>query len=42
MKRFHAIGMDAAPSSPTEVEGLIKQQMALVERLAKAAGVKPE
>ena len=42
LKRLHAIGMDAAPSSPTEVDGLIKQQMEVVEKLAAAAGLKPE
>jgi tripartite-type tricarboxylate transporter receptor subunit TctC len=42
LKRLHAIGMDAAPTSPEEVERLIKEQMAVVSKLAKAAGVKPE
>jgi hypothetical protein len=34
--------MEAAPSGPGEVEGLVKQQMAVVSRLATAAGLKPE
>jgi len=42
VKRLHAIGMDAIPTSPEEVEKLIKEQMAVVAKLAKAAGIKPE
>jgi tripartite-type tricarboxylate transporter receptor subunit TctC len=42
VKRLHAIGMEANPTSPEEVEGLIKQQMAVVAKLAKVAGIKPE
>ena len=41
-KRLHAIGMEAAPTSPEEVERLIREQMAVVVKLAKAAGIKPE
>ena len=41
-KRLHAIGMDAVPTSPEEVEALVRQQMAVVAKLAKAAGIKPE
>ena len=42
IKRLHAIGMDAAPTTPEEVDDLIRQQMAVVAKLAKAAGIKPE
>ena len=41
-KRLHAIGMTAAPSGSPELEGLIKQQMAVVEKLVKVAGLKSE
>ena len=41
-KRLNAIGMSAAPSGSRELEGLIRQQMEVVARLAKAAGLKPE
>jgi tripartite-type tricarboxylate transporter receptor subunit TctC len=41
-KRLHAIGMEAAPTAPEELDGLIKQQMAIVAKLAKTAGVRPE
>ena len=39
---FLAIGMTAAPSGPRELEGLIKQQMAVVAKLVKSAGLKSE
>jgi len=42
LKRLHAIGMDAAPTSPEEVDGLIRKQVAVVAKLAKTAGIKPE
>jgi tripartite-type tricarboxylate transporter receptor subunit TctC len=42
LKRLHSIGMDAAPTAPEEVDRLIKQQMAVVAKLAKTAGIKPE
>jgi tripartite-type tricarboxylate transporter receptor subunit TctC len=42
VKRLHAIGMEANPTSPEEVDGLIMQQMAVVAKLAKVAGIKPE
>jgi tripartite-type tricarboxylate transporter receptor subunit TctC len=42
VKRLGAIGMVPAPSGPTELEELIRQQMAVVAKLAKAAGLKPE
>jgi tripartite-type tricarboxylate transporter receptor subunit TctC len=42
VKRLQAIGMEAAPSGPEEVEHLIKEQMAVVAKLVKAAGIKPE
>src|SRR5690349_6356667 len=42
LKRLNAIGMDAAPSSPTELDGLIEQQMATVQKLAIEAGLRPE
>ena len=41
-KRLNAIGMAAAPSGSRELEGLIKQQMAVVAKLAKAAGIKAD
>ena len=41
-KRLNAIGMTAAPAGSREVEGLIKQQMAVVAKLVKAAGLKSE
>ena len=42
LKRLHAIGMDAAPCTPAEVDGLIKQQIVTVGKLATAAGLRPE
>src|SRR5262249_7334646 len=42
LQRLHAIGMDAAATGREEVDGLIKQKMAVVAKLAKAAGLKPE
>jgi tripartite-type tricarboxylate transporter receptor subunit TctC len=42
VKRVHAIGRDAVRSSPEDVEKLIKEQMAVVAKPAKAAGIKPE
>jgi len=41
-KRLHAIGMDANPTGPEELDTLVKQQMAVVGKLARAAGLKPE
>ena len=38
----YAIGMEAAPTAPGELDGLVRQQMAVVAKLAKAAGIKPE
>ena len=40
--RLRAIGMEAAPSSPKELDALVKEQMALIGKLAKAAGLKPQ
>jgi tripartite-type tricarboxylate transporter receptor subunit TctC len=41
-KRLRAIGMEAAPTSPRELDALVKEQMAVVGKLARAAGLKPE
>jgi tripartite-type tricarboxylate transporter receptor subunit TctC len=41
-KRLNAIGMTAAPSGSPELEELIKQQMAVVAKLVKSAGLKSE
>jgi len=41
-KRLHAIGMEAAPTSPEEVDALLKQQIAVIAKVARAAGVKQE
>ena len=41
-ERLRAIGMEAAPSSPQELDALVKEQMALIGKLAKAAGLKPQ
>jgi len=41
-KRLRAIGMEAAPSTPEELDAMVKEQMALVGSLAKAAGIKPQ
>jgi tripartite-type tricarboxylate transporter receptor subunit TctC len=42
VKRLGAIGMVPAPSGAQELEGLIKQQMAVVAKLVEIAGIKPE
>ena len=41
-KRLRAIGMEAAPSTPQELDAMVKEQMAIVANLAKAAGLKPQ
>jgi len=41
-KRLRAIGMEAVPTGPEELDALIKAQMALIGKLAKAAGLKPQ
>ena len=41
-QRLRAIGMEAAPSTPAELDAMVKEQMALVGSLAKAAGIKPQ
>ena len=41
-KRLRAIGMEAVPSGPEELDALLKAQMALIEKLANAAGLKPQ
>lgn len=41
-ERLRAIGMEAAPTSPKELDALVKEQMALIGKLAKAAGLKPQ
>ena len=34
--------MEANPTGPEELDRLVKQQMAVIAKLAKAAGLKPE
>jgi tripartite-type tricarboxylate transporter receptor subunit TctC len=41
-KRLRAIGMEAAPSTPQELDAMVKEQMAIIAKLAKAAGLKPQ
>ncbi len=41
-KRLRAIGMEAAPTTPQELDQFVKEQMAIVAKLAKAAGLKPQ
>jgi tripartite-type tricarboxylate transporter receptor subunit TctC len=41
-KRLRAIGMEAAPTSPEELDRFVKDQMAIIAKLAKAAGLKPQ
>jgi tripartite-type tricarboxylate transporter receptor subunit TctC len=41
-KRMRAIGMEAAPTTPEELDWFVKEQMAIVAKLAKAAGLKPQ
>ncbi len=41
-KRLRAIGMEAAPTSPEELDQFVKEQMAIIAKLAKAAGLKPQ
>jgi tripartite-type tricarboxylate transporter receptor subunit TctC len=40
-KQFAAMGMDAEPCTPQELMKLLQEQMDVVEKLAKAAGIKP-
>ena len=41
-KRLRAIGMEAAPCTPQELDAMVKEQMAIVAKLAQAAGLKPQ
>jgi tripartite-type tricarboxylate transporter receptor subunit TctC len=41
-KRLRAIGMEASPSTPQELDAMVKEQMDIVGKLAKAAGLKPQ
>jgi tripartite-type tricarboxylate transporter receptor subunit TctC len=41
-KRLRAIGMEASPSTPQELDAMVKEQMDIVAKLAKAAGLKPQ
>lgn len=41
-KRLRAIGMETAPTSPQELDQFVKEQMAIIAKLAKAAGLKPQ
>jgi tripartite-type tricarboxylate transporter receptor subunit TctC len=40
--RLRAIGMEAAPTTPEELDAFVKEQMAIVAQLSKAAGLKPQ
>jgi tripartite-type tricarboxylate transporter receptor subunit TctC len=42
VKQLAAIGMDAEPSSPHEIMTIIKEQMDITGKLAKAAGIEPQ
>lgn len=41
-KRLRAIGMEAAPTTPEELDRFVKEQMDITAKLAKAAGLKPQ
>ena len=41
-KQLAAIGMDAEPCSPDELMAIIKEQMDITGKLAKAAGIEPQ
>ena len=41
-ERLRAIGMEVAPSTPAELDAMVKEEMAVVATLAKAAGIKPQ
>jgi len=41
-KRLRAIGMEAAPTTPEELDRLVKEQMNIIAKLAKTAGLKPQ
>lgn len=41
-KRLRAIGMEAAPSTPQELDAMVKKEMVVVGTLARAAGLKPQ
>ena len=41
VKQFASMGMDAEPCTPQELMKLLQEQMDVVEKLAKAAGIKP-
>jgi tripartite-type tricarboxylate transporter receptor subunit TctC len=42
VKQLAAIGMDAEPCSPDELMAIIKEQMDITGKLAKAAGIEPQ
>jgi tripartite-type tricarboxylate transporter receptor subunit TctC len=41
VKQFAAMGMEVEPCAPQELMKLLQEQMDVVEKLAKAAGIKP-
>ena len=42
VKQLAAIGMDAEPCSPEELMAIIKEQMVITGKLAKATGIEPQ
>jgi tripartite-type tricarboxylate transporter receptor subunit TctC len=41
-QRLHALGVEAAPTTPAELDRFVAEQLVLAKRLAEAAGLKPE
>lgn len=41
-KRMRAIGMEAATTTPEELDQFVKEQMAIIAKLAREAGLKPQ
>jgi tripartite-type tricarboxylate transporter receptor subunit TctC len=42
VQRLHAIGMEAAPSTPAQLDRFVAEQLKLSADLARRAGLKPE
>lgn len=42
VKRMHALGAEPAPSTPAELDKIVLRELATIQRIADAAGIKPE
>lgn len=42
VKRMHVLGAEPAPSTPEELDKLVVRELAIIQKIADAAGIKPE